>query len=351
MNQIFSRFRDKSWFHKLFRLLGAILLSLIITLIWCLIQHNKMQHLRLVVYAFSTQEEAMTQGIFPAFKHAWETENGHELTIEGVFGPSGTLAGQINLGAPADVAIFSNQRHIDWLKLGKRVRSDAEPVLIAATPLVIVTRLGNPLELLTFADLSQPGLQLLHADPRSSGVGEWAVLAEYGSAYLETSNPDYAESQLKDIWQNVSLVGPSARDTLTLFEHGAGDALVTYEQDAFLANQRSLSLEIITPPRTMLARHYAVIVDDNVTSDERAIAEAFLAFILSDTGQQILSQFFFRTAASESESFPELLHPFTEEDLGGWALAYNRLIENYWKTEIEPGLKLEPATTFLGRGE
>jgi hypothetical protein len=46
-----------------------------------------------------------------------------------------------------------------------------------------------------------------------------------------------------------------------------------------------------------------------------------------------------------------LLHPFTEEDLGGWAQAYDRLIENCWKTEIEPGLKLEPAATFLGRGE
>jgi len=351
MNQTFSRFRDKNWFRLLCWLLGVILLSLIITLIWFVIQLNKEQPLRLVVYAFSTQEEALSKGIFPVFKQAWEAENGQELDIEGVFGPSGALAAQINLGAPADVVIFSNRRHVDWLKLGKRVHKDAEPVLIARTPLVIITRPGNPLELITFADLAQPGFALLHADPRSSGVGEWAILAEYGCVYLETGDHNTAETQIKEIWQNVGFVGQSARAILTLFEYGIGDALVTYEQDAFLALQRSVSLEIITPPRTMLARHYGVIVDDNVTDDERTVAEAFLAFILSDTGQQILSQFFFRPAVYENGAFPQLIHPFTEDDLGGWVQAYDRLIENYWKTEVEPGLELEPAASFLVRGE
>lgn len=42
---------------------------------------------QLVVYAFSTKEEALTQAIFPAFEAAWEAETGRELTITGVFGP------------------------------------------------------------------------------------------------------------------------------------------------------------------------------------------------------------------------------------------------------------------------
>ncbi len=305
----------------------------------------------LVVYAFSTQEEVLTQGIFPAFEQAWETENGRELTIEGVFGPSGTLAGQINLGAPADVAVFSNERHVDWLKLGKRVNMETRPVLIASTPLVILTRPGNPTGIADFADLAQPGIQLLHADPSSSGAGEWAVLAEYGSAYLETGGHDTAETQLKNIWQNVRLVGSSARATLTLFELGDGDALVTYEQDALLARERGVPLEILIPPRTILARHYAVIVDDNVTSDERLAADAFIDFLLSAEGQQIFSQYYLRPATFESNTFSQLRYSFTEEDLGGWAHAYDALIENLWKTEIAPHLKLEPASTFLGTGE
>jgi ABC-type sulfate transport system substrate-binding protein len=351
MNKSTPNISTKKWGYQQYWFLGGIFLVLTISLLWCLIQLQKAKPLRLVVYGFSTQEEVLTQGIFPAFEKEWEAENGRDLIIEGVFGPSGNLVGQINLGAPADVAILSNKNHIDWLKLGKRVHSDNEPVLITSTPLVIVTRLGNPKDVMSFTDLAQPGLHLLHADPRSSGVGEWAVLAEYGSALLETGSRFTAERQLKDIWRNVWVVGSSARSSLTLFELGPGDALVTYEQDAFLARQREVPLEIIYPPRSMLTRHYAVIVDDNVTASEQSAAEALLDFILSDTGQQIFSMYFFRPAAYESEAFPKLLNPFTEEELGGWSQAYAELIENCWKTEIEPGLNLEPVTTFLRRGE
>jgi sulfate transport system substrate-binding protein len=340
-----------NWGHPLNWLLGSILISLIIYCFWNGIQSNKNQPLRLVVYAFSTQEEALTQGIFPAFKQAWEAESGREVNIEGVFGPSGLLAGQINLGAPADIAIFSNQRHVDWLKVGKYVNQDTEPVLVASTPLVIVTRPGNPAGISGFANLTQPGLQLLHADPRSSGAGEWAVLAEYGSAYLATGNHDTVEAQLKDIWQNVRLVGDSARATLTLFELGAGDAMVTYEQDALLAKERGVPIEIIIPVRTILARHFAVIVDDNITSVEGLAADAFLAFLVSEDGQQILQQYHIRPAVSVTDTFPQADNFFTEDDLGGWAQAYDALIENLWKTEIAPNLELDSVATFLGTGE
>lgn len=351
MNQVFSRFRDKNCGHPRNWLLGVIILSILFILGWSGIHSRDNQSLHLIVYAFSTQEEVLTQGIFPAFKQAWEAETGKGVVIEGVFGPSGTLAGQISLGAHADIAIFSNRRHIDWLKFSKCVDKDAKQMMIASSPLVILTRPGNPKGISDFVDLAKPGIQLLHADPGSSGVGEWSLLAEYGSAYLESGDYKLAESQLKDIWHNVRLVGTSARVTLIFFELGAGDALITYEQDAFLAQARGVPLEIILPQHTILTRHYAVIVDDNVTYVERPLAEAFLTFIRGDEGQQILRQYYFRPITIESDLLPTLWQPFTEEDLGGWAQAYDRIIENYWKTEIEPALELEPATSFLVRGE
>jgi ABC-type sulfate transport system substrate-binding protein len=306
---------------------------------------------KLVVYAYSTQEEVLTQGIFPAFEQHWEGINGRELTMEAIFGPSGTLAGQINLGAPADVAIFSNRRHVDWLKLGKQVDKKSEPVWIASTPLVILTRAGNPAGISAFSDLAQPGLDLLHADPRSSGEGEWAILAEYGSAYLVSHDQAAAEAQLKGIWKNVKLVAPSARATLTLFELGSGEALVTYEQDALLAQERGIPLEIITPAHTILARHFAVLVDDNLTTAERPIAEAFLNFIGSPQGQEIMAQYYFRPTGLAHSGLPFLEQPFTEEDLGGWTQAYTTLVEGLWQTEILPSLSLGPAAAFWTIGE
>jgi ABC-type sulfate transport system substrate-binding protein len=321
----------------------------------------------LVVYGFSSQEEVFTQGIFPAFEHEWETQTGQDLTIEGVFGPSGTLARQIVLGAPADVALFSNAQHVAWLKVGRRLREKTQPSAYGCTPIVIVTRPGNPNGIDEFADLAQPELRLVHPDPRSSGAGEWSVLAEYGSAFRsgptglgagqsqegalqDSGDPATAAAQLKAIWRNVRLLGPSARATLTLFELGAGDGLVTYEQDALLALERDVALEIVVPPRTIVAQHVAVIVDDNMTASERPMAQAFVDFLLSDAGQRILGRYHLRPGDCQGDGFPRLEQPLTAEDLGGWSRAYAELLDTLWQEEIEPQLDLVPTPRLAEMG-
>lgn len=313
---------------------------------------------RLVVYAFSTQEEVLEQGIFPAFEQAWEAETGLDLTIEGVFGPSATLAGQIVLGAPADVALLSNAQHVTHLKVGRRVDPETQPVIVGYTPMVIITRSGNPASLAEFADLgpadqagTRSGLTLLHANPLSSGAGQWAVLAEYGSAFLASHDQAAAEQQLQAIWRNVRVLGASARATMTLFEMGAGDAFVTYEQDGLLAQSRGVSLEVVVPSRTIVAQHVAVIVDGNVSRDERAAAQAFVDYLVSDAGQRLFERYHLRPIVLESVRFPEIRHAFTAEELGGWQRAYADLIDTLWRTQIEPRLDLELVPSFQGLGE
>lgn len=348
MNKPNSVFKYMNWRNPFFWILGAAILGVIMYLVWGEIQFDEERPPRLIIYAYSTQEEVLTQGIFPAFEQAWEEATGNDIIIEGIFGPSGTLSLQITEGAPADMAIFSNQLHIDWLRYNKSVDRDTEPILIASSPMVIITRPGNPANISDFADLTQPSIQLLHADPASSGAGEWSVLAEYGSSYLASGDHESAVAQLKNIWENVRLVGPSARANMTLFELGACDALVTYEQDAYLARERGVPLEVITPPRTILAKHYAVVVDKNITTQERPVVDAFLEFIQSDRGQQIMSRYYLRNANVETDVLPALMHSFTVEDLGGWTQAYNTLVDDLWKTEIKPFLALESINAMLG---
>ncbi len=340
-----GRRRLASW------LLGLALLVVVAFYVLRAVLNAQHTPIHLVVYAFSTQEEVFGQVIFPAFEQAWEAETGRDLTIEGVFGASGTLAGQINLGAPADVAVFSNAQHADWLKVGRRVRRDSQPMVFGCTPMVIVTRAGNPLGITGYDDLARPSLRLIHADPRASGAGEWALLAEYGSARQVANDPAMATAQLKAIWGNVRLLAPSARAALSLFELGAGDALVTYEQDARLALDRGVPLEIVLPPHTVVAQPVIVIVDDNVTRAERPVAEAFVAYLLSNTGQHLLERYYLRPADCQSNVFPPLEQPFTVGDLGGWSQAYTGLLEPLWQTEVEPHLHLEPIPTLLDIGE
>jgi sulfate transport system substrate-binding protein len=221
---------------------GVVLLALVLFYGLQALVAGSSRPVTVVVYAFSTQEEVLTQGIFPAFERQWEAETGQALTIEAVFGPSGIVARQIVLGAPADVALFSHEQHVTWLRAAHLVDRQTESTPVCYTPMVIVTRPGNPAGVADFSDLAQPGLRLLHPDPHSSGAGQWALLAEYGSTLLETDSQEQAQRRLESIWRNVRLLTPSARTTLTVFELGAGDAFITYEQDARLALERGVPL-------------------------------------------------------------------------------------------------------------
>jgi len=302
---------------------------------------------RLVVYASSIQEEVLSQGIFPAFEESWEAETGRDLIIEGIFGPSEVLARQINTGAPADIAIFSHAHPVTMLRFGKLIDRDTQPIIIGCTPIVIVTRPGNPKNIGNFSDLSQSGLDIIHANPNDSGIGQWALLAEYGSLLREHQDQPLAKQQTLDIWQNVRVLAPSARAAMTLFELGAADVLVTYEQDARLAKNRGISLEIVFPEVTVLAQPVAVIVDDNVSWTERDAARAFLEFLGSNSGRQIFTSYFLYESELACQSISGVSDTFTVEDMGGWQQVHLELVRNLWQPEIEPFLDLEIAPTLL----
>jgi sulfate transport system substrate-binding protein len=191
---------------------------------------------------------------------------------------------------------------------------------------------------------------LIHEDPRSSGVAEWAVLAEYGTAYLESGDQAVAKAQLQAIWRNVRLLSPSARSAVSLFELGAGDAYITYEQDARLTLARGVPLEIVLPSHTIVSRPVAIAVDENISQSEMDMVQAFMAFMVSEGGQRIFNQYHLRPVDLDSQVYPPISHPFTEEHLGGWSSAYSELVEKVWQAEIEPNLELETLPVELNLG-
>jgi sulfate transport system substrate-binding protein len=164
---------------------------------------------------------------------------------------------------------------------------------------------------------------------------------------METGDPAAAEAQLEAIWDNVRVLATSARAAMTLFELGAGDAVITYEQDARLASQRGVPLEIILPERTIVAQPVAVIVDANMTRAKRPVAQALINYLDSAAGQQILRRYHMRPASGESPEFARLVDPFTVDDLGGWSYARREYVEKLWQTEIEPRLDIDTAPALL----
>jgi sulfate/thiosulfate-binding protein len=299
----------------------------------------------IIVYGFSSEEEVIMEEIIPAFQTHWWERAGQEVSFQSVFTGSDRLAEAIISSAPVDVALLSNEQHAVWLHISDLVETDWHTFpnegIVTRTPLVIVVRPGNPLGIADWADLGRPGVKLVHPDPRTSGGAQWALLAEYGSALLdeEDGSRQAAQEQLRAVWNNVIATPVSSREALRQFMFGLGDAMVTYEQDALLAQSRGAALEIVIPRSTIVSEHVVVIVDKNVKQWERKAVVAFAAFLWSEEAQEAFARYYFRTASDETleeavEGFHEIERPFTVHDLGGWGQAYSEIIHGVWEDQI-----------------
>jgi sulfate transport system substrate-binding protein len=300
----------------------------------------------IVVYGFSILDEVMNAGVFPAFQAEWQARTGERVEFIASFAGSGTITNQAIMGVPAEVMILSLE--LDALRLmGNRVlpgptwRDLPHGGVLNRTPFILLVRPGNPQRITDFADLTREGVGVVHPDPLTSGGAQWGILAEYGSALRESGDAQRAFEQLLGVWRNVVAQAASARAARTQFENGFGDVLITYEQEALYDRARGkLQAEIVYPPSTILSEHTVVVIDKNVSAQNRELVAAFVAFLWSETAQRIFVEHGFRSVDErlneQNRDFGAIAAPFTVGDLGGWPQAKREIIEAVWKERVLP---------------
>ena len=299
----------------------------------------------IVFYGFSILGEAMNEGIFPAFQQKWQAQTGRRVEFVSAFAGSGTVTNQILLGVPADLAVLALELDAERLADSGRIapgswRSLPERGVVNRTPFVILVRPGNPRAIRGFSDLARPGVRVIHPDPLTSGGANWAILAEYGSAYRESGGSAEAGAELlRGLWRNVATQAPSARAARTQFETGFGDALVTYEQEALLDLSRGrLHAEVVYPRRSVLSEHTLVVLRRPASPDRRAALDAFVRFLWSEEAQRIFVRYGFRSVDerwnAENPSFGRIDDLFRVDDFGGWRRARAEIIDGIWKNRI-----------------
>lgn len=304
----------------------------------------------ITVYAFSIMKESLEKDIYPAFAAKWKNEHGEEVVFNSSFAGSETITNQILQGAPADFAILSIEMDVQRLIKAGHVPQDwwvtPQRGIVNRTPFVILVRPGNPKGIADFADLGKPGVQLIHPDPISSGGAQWSILSIYGSelkkSEAESGTQDQARAvaTLQSVWKNVMVTPESARAARTTFETGYGDALVTYELEALLMKQAGLPVEVVVPRSTIFSEHPGVVVERNITQDERDVVYAFRNFLWSDEAQKAFVRNNFRSSANEAfdagnAHFVNIEMPFTVHFFGGWERAYPEVIEKVFRDQVK----------------
>lgn len=300
----------------------------------------------ITVYGFSVVKEPLEKRIFPAFQQEWQQKTGQTINFLPSYAGSEIVTNQIISGVEADIAILAIERNADRLMQPDVTKSDWRKLpyggIVNKTPIVIVVRKDNPKEIRDFADLARPGIKLILADPSSSGVGQWSLLAIYGSALMhaEKATGQRVEASAIDlltrIRPNILATPESARQARTQFERGEGDALVTYELEAYQLLDKKQPIEIVTPASTIFSEHPVVIIDHAMSPAKYALVELFVRSLWEPNAQKAWVESHFRSVTDEklNERFPRIQMPFYAADLGGWSQAYPNVVEGVWKQKI-----------------
>jgi sulfate/thiosulfate-binding protein len=271
-----------------------------------------------------------------AFAHHWREKTGQKVRIDMSHGGSGKQARSVIDGLAADVVTLGLAADIDAIATqGKllprnwqsRLPDNSSPY---TSTIVFLVRKGNPRGIHDWGDLVGPGVAVITPNPKTSGGARWNYLAAWAWARAQPGgNEASAREFVTRLYHNVPVLDTGARGAATTFvQRGLGDVLIAWENEAMLAEREigKSELEIVVPSVSILAEPPVAVVDEvALRHGLRAVATAYLEYLYSQEGQEIIARHYYRPrdaemAARYAARFPQL-KLVTIAEFGGWASA------------------------------
>jgi sulfate transport system substrate-binding protein len=267
-----------------------------------------------------------------AFIKAWKARTGETIAVNQSHNGSGASARAVLDGLPADVVTLALAADIDALaKRGllstdwqARLPDNASPY---TSTIVFLVRKGNPKQIHDWPDLLKPGVQVITPNPKTSGGARWNFLAALAWAQRQPGATDASAAEfIRALFRQVPVLDTGARGATTSFAQRAlGDVLIAWENEAFLVRKEfgETDFETVLPSVSVLAEPPVAVVDSVVDKHgTRAVAEAYLKYLYTPEGQEIVARNFYRprdpaVAARYAATFPPLAMA-SIKDFGGW---------------------------------
>jgi sulfate transport system substrate-binding protein len=275
--------------------------------------------------------------INPAFEAAYKKSTGHDVNIKMSHGGSSKQARAVADGLEASVVTMNQANDVDMLAdrglvvqdWAKKFPNNAAP---SYSTMVYLVRKGNPKGIKDWADLAKPGVAVIIPNPKTAGNGRYTYLAAWGAVVKKGGNEAQARELVGKIFKNVPILDAGGRAATTTFtQRQIGDVLVTFENEVNLVRTEfGDNFEVVYPTISIVAENPVAVVDKVV--DKRNIrkeATAYLNFLYSDAGQEIIAKHYLRPRSEAVyKKYAANFKPitlFTVDDVfGGWRAAQKR---------------------------
>ncbi|MGZ6550814.1 MAG: sulfate ABC transporter substrate-binding protein [Tumebacillaceae bacterium] len=294
---------------------------------------SKSKEVTITIGAYSVNQEAFAQ-IEPLFAKQWNEQHGQDVKFKESYDASGTQARAIAQGFEADVAALSLEADIDTITKAGLIthdwkKSSPHEGIVTDSVVALGTRAGNPKGIKDWEDLTKPGVGVLYPNPKTSGGAQWDINAIYGAGLKISGDkgkqdPAYAKDLIARVQKNVKSLDKSGRASMTTFEGGNGDVIVTYENELLARNATGGKYNVIIPKYTMLIENPVSVVDKNVEKHgNREVVEAFVKFLWSPEAQKAFAYHGFRpvdpdVAKQYADKYKKPEGLFDISFLGGW---------------------------------
>ena len=242
------------------------------------------QSTRLSVFAAASLADA-----FDEIGRSFEANN-PGVSVSFNYGGSNQLARQILEGAPADVFASANQRQMDVVIESGQVVSATERTFVR-NRLVVVFSADNPTQIRTLNDLAKPGIKIVLA-------AEAVPVGQYALDFLRKASDaaEFSEAYGEMVLANVVSYEENVRAVLRKVELGEADAGIVYTSDISGTAAESVGdLDIPDELNTIAVYPIAPIKESN----NAAMAQRFVDYVLSQEGQSVLADYGFIPAADE----------------------------------------------------
>jgi molybdate transport system substrate-binding protein len=240
-----------------------------------------------ILFAVQNQVHAETVTVFAAASLTdalkqiaadYETTSGDKIVFN--FAASGTLARQIEAGAPADIFFSADEAKADALeKKGLLVNGTRKSLL------------GNTLAIVTAPDAAAIHLpaDLTNAAVQHIALGDAKIVpaGTYAKAYLE-------KLQLWPMLETKVVPCESVRAVLAAVESGNVDAGFVYKTDAVVSKKVKVVFEVPAADAPKISYPLALLKD----ASEPEAAKKFIAYLDSDAATALFKKFGFIVLSS-----------------------------------------------------